>query len=141
MTQSAQHNNEIESRATRDVVERFYKAFIEDDMDAVYALVAEDFVISYPKSLPMAGSHHGHKGLQDVVNLVYQVWKSHTPHIERIIAQGNWAVGMAIAKGQIGDVTDVTMPLCEVYRVENGKIKEAKIFFWDTKFVCDCLGT
>ncbi len=117
----------------RAVLEGFLSAFKQGDVSGALAFVHEDFLATYPASLPMGGEWRGHKGMLELFGQIGAMWVGISSKVDRYICEGDHVVALCTTSGKVGvtRTTDVVMPIAEIYRIEDGKIREARPYFWD----------
>jgi ketosteroid isomerase-like protein len=82
-------------------VKHFFAAIGRGDKKALLALVAEDIEWIIPgKDWPLAGTHHGHAGLVDLLETASKTMETSTEPRE-FIAQGDRVLVVGFAKGKV----------------------------------------
>ena len=82
-------------------VKDFFAAIGRGDREALLALVAEDIEWIIPgEDWPLAGTHHGHAGLADLLDTASKSIETSTEPRE-FIAQGDRVLVVGFAKGKI----------------------------------------
>jgi len=121
------------------VIRRLYDAFFSHDFEAAMLLLDENVEIVYPDSVPMKGHHFGHSGLAALSEKIKTVWKDHTARVMEYVVDGDRVVAIVESSGRVGNDPNVVMPVCEIWRVKNGRAAEVRVFFWDTHFLVERL--
>ena len=83
-------------------VKNFLAALGRRDQQALLALVAEDLEWIIPgEDWPLAGTHRGHAGLQNLLQKANETVETSYPHPPEFIAQGDRVLVVGFAKGRI----------------------------------------
>jgi ketosteroid isomerase-like protein len=84
------------------IVKDFFAAMGSRDKQALLSLVAEDIEWIVPgKDWPLAGTHRGHAGLEDVLQKANEDVETTYPHPPEFIAQGDRVLVVGFATGKI----------------------------------------
>jgi ketosteroid isomerase-like protein len=110
------------------VVKDFFAAIGSGDKQRVLALVAEDIEWIVPgEDWPLAGTHRGHTGVEDVLQKASAEIETTYPQPPEFVAQGERVLVIGVATGKIKTtnkrfkddwVFDIT--------VQNGKLKSIR---------------
>jgi ketosteroid isomerase-like protein len=106
------------------IVKDFFAAMGSRDKQALLSLVAEDIEWIVPgKDWPLAGTHRGHAGLEDVLQKANEDVETTYPHPPEFIAQGDRVLVVGFATGKI-KATKKTFEDHWVFdiTVQNGKV-------------------
>jgi uncharacterized protein len=110
------------------IVKNFFAAMGGSDRQALLALVAEDIEWIIPgEDWPLAGTHHGHKGLTAVLQKASESVETSYPKPPEFIAQGDRVLVVGVATGKI-KATNKTFKDDWVFAitVRNGKLKSIR---------------
>lgn len=102
--------------------------------------VAEGCVIREAESLPYGGTHYGPEGFVHLVKTVFGLWRDCTLDIKNVWTDG---IDRMIHYSQMSGHTDkgsFSMPMVEYYKVEDGKMTEITILYFDTKLLAELAG-
>ena len=101
-----------------------------------------DFVLYEPESMPYGGEWHGPDGFRNFLKVMAETWSAMGPKTppELIEYQDTVVVMTTLearcrATGQV-----VTPPVCQVVRVHEGLLAQARMFYWDTVAINQALG-
>jgi ketosteroid isomerase-like protein len=84
-----------------ETVRDFFAAIGRGDREALLALVAEDIEWIIPgEGWPLAGAYHGHKGLDDLLEIASRSIETSTEPRE-FVAQGDRVLVVGVATGKI----------------------------------------
>ena len=101
----------------------------------------DDIRIIEADSLPYAGTFTGPDEFIGLTDKVFGAWDDVRQTTDHVIADGEHVVilgrfeGRGKATGQYFDV-----PLAAVWRLEDGKVREIRPFYFDTKLMHDAYG-
>jgi len=83
-------------------VKDFFAAIGRGDREGVLALVAEDIEWIIPgEDWPLAGTHHGHAGLADLVKTQSETMETSLMEPQEFVAQGDRVLVVGFARGKI----------------------------------------
>jgi hypothetical protein len=101
--------------------------------DDLAHVLAEDFVIVEPDSLPYGGSHRGHDGY---VKLMQQIGELFDLEFEPLrlhaLDEGTVLLHMRVTFSARGSANAVTLPVLELLDVEHGRVKRSEVYLSDT---------
>ena len=84
------------------IVKDFLAALGRRDKQGLLALVAEDIVWIIPgEDWPLAGTHRGHAGLEDLLRKANETVETSYPEPPEFIAQGDRVLVIGVATGKI----------------------------------------
>ena len=109
-------------------VKDFFAAIGRGDREALLALVAEDIEWIIPgKDWPLAGTHRGHAGLENVLQKANETVETSYPEPPEFIAQGDRVLVVGFATGKI-KATNRTFEDHWVFdiAVRNGKVTKIR---------------
>jgi ketosteroid isomerase-like protein len=129
------------------VLERFIQAEVEYFAAENAEFPAEEhldpeFVLYEPESMPYGGEWHGREGFKRFLGVMSRTWSEMGPlNPPELIEQGDTVVVLATLNAR-ARATDrvVQPPVCQVVRVRDGLLVEARMFYWDTATINDALG-
>ena len=123
------------------VVSAFLAAAAAGDRATMAALLAPDVTITEADSLPFGGTHVGLAGFEALVRRVFLLWRETRVEIERLIADGEHVVVLATMHARSkADGSALRMPIAEIWRLENGRVREIRPFYFDTQRFNEILG-
>lgn len=102
--------------------------------------VADSCVIREAESLPYGGTYHGPEGFVHLVRTVFGLWRDFTLDIKNVWTDG---IDRMIHYSEISGGTakgTFRMPMVEYYRVEDGKMTEITILYFDTQRLAELAG-
>jgi steroid delta-isomerase-like uncharacterized protein len=119
----------VSAEENKRLVRRFYQEIDDGNLDAMDALVAEDYKDHSPPPFP--GFAPGREGLKQVFRLFWEATPG-THEIEDQIAEGDKVVTRLLARGvHEGDLPGIpatgnqlTVTGTVIHRIENGKLAE-----------------
>ncbi|MEM7738067.1 MAG: nuclear transport factor 2 family protein [Deinococcota bacterium] len=116
-----------------ETVAAFYTALRSSNYAAVSALLDDDFTLQQASSLPYGGEYKGIEGIKTFFQLFFDVWENFSSQHVRYVDLDDHSV---LALSQISATTktgvDLDMPMTQIFRVNDGKLLEARPFYWDT---------
>ena len=84
------------------IVRNFFAAMGSGDEHGLLALVAKDIEWIIPgEGWPLAGTHHGHTGLTDLLQKASETLETSYPKPFEFVAQGDRVLVIGFAKGKI----------------------------------------
>jgi ketosteroid isomerase-like protein len=84
------------------IVKDFFAAMGSRDMQGLLALVAEDIEWIVPgEDWPLAGTHRGHKGLENLLQKANETVETSYPKPPEFVAQGDRVLVVGVATGKI----------------------------------------
>jgi hypothetical protein len=121
----------------KTIVAAFFTAAAANDQAAMAAILDPEVVVTEAESLPFGGRHVGFAAFQALVRRVYLLWRDTRVDVERLIGDGEYVVVLATMHARSkADGAALSMPIAEVWRLEHGRVKEIRPFYFDTrKFV------
>jgi ketosteroid isomerase-like protein len=118
----------MSSEENVQIVKDFFAAIGRSDRQAVLALSAEDIEWIIPgEDWPLAGTHHGHAGLADVLQKASEKVETSFPEPPEFVAQGDRVLVIGFATGKI-KATNKTFEDHWVFAitVRNGKVTKIR---------------
>ncbi len=120
----------------KQVVLDFYEAGARGDMDACFALLADDITWTNIGTTKFSGTYAGKQALVEQLlgPLFGQLKAGIASAIERLTAEGDVVVAQTAGTAETHDGTPYNNTYCQVIRIRDGKIAEVKEYF-DTALV------
>ena len=125
----------------KQLVLDFYAAGARGDMDACFAMLADDITWTNIGTTRFSGTYSGKEALvaQLLGPLFSQLKSGIASKIERLIAVDDVVVAQTNGSAETHDGTPYNNTYCQVIRVRDGKIAEVKEYF-DTALVNAVVG-
>ena len=117
-----------------DLARRFHDAVVSGDIDAVRDCVSDDFVLHEPPSLPYGGDYHGHEESARLGAVLSEVWEG-TDNVEVTLLDAGDDRVLSLVEGDVvarATGTPVSLRIAEIHTIRDGKIVDARVFYWDT---------
>jgi ketosteroid isomerase-like protein len=124
------------------IIKKLYEYLANGDRDAIYReLVADDFELNEPWSLPYGGTYRGKDCVRRALKRIVETWDDMEFEIIQYLANGDTVVVNAYL-GCTGKRTGrrFHMPLMEQWRIRDGRIIELRPFFFDTAKMAETFG-
>ena len=120
----------------KQLVLDFYAAGARGDMDACFAMVADDVTWTNIGHTKFSGTYAGKQALVEQLlgPLFGQLKAGIASEIERLTAEGDVVVAQTQGTAETHDGTSYNNTYCQVIRIRDGKIAEVKEYF-DTALV------
>lgn len=120
----------------KQVVLDFYEAGARGDMDACFALLADDITWTNIGTTKFSGTYAGKQALVEQLlgPLFGQLKAGIASEIERLTAEGDVVVAQTAGTAETHEGTPYNNSYCQVIRIHDGKIAEVKEYF-DTALV------
>ena len=121
------------SMTAAEILATVYQRMGEQDWDGVMALLSDDFKVVEPKSLPYGGLWEGKDALLRLYPAVMSNFDDPAPVIKEVIGGEVWAaviVDFTVTAKKTG--RRFTQTVSEVGRIEDGKVAELQIHYFDT---------
>lgn len=121
------------SMTAAEILATVYQRMGEQDWDGVMALLSDDFKVVEPKSLPYGGLWEGKDALLRLYPAVMSNFDDPAPVIKEVIGGEVWAaviVDFTVTAKKTG--RRFTQTVSEVGRIEDGKLAELQIHYFDT---------
>jgi len=116
-----------------EILGTVYERMGAGDWDGVMELLSDDFKVLEPESLPYGGVWEGKDAFQRLYPAVMGNFEDPMPVIKEVIGGKEWAaviVDFTVTSKKTG--RRFTQTVSEVGRVENGKLAEMQIHYFDT---------
>lgn len=125
----------------KQVVLDFYDAGARGDMDACFALLADDVTWTNIGSTKFSGTYIGKQAIVDDLlgPLFSQLKAGISSQIERLTAEGDIVVAQTSGTAETMDGTPYNNTYCQVIRIRDGQIAEVKEYM-DTALIDSVLG-
>lgn len=133
-------NAEVEKNI--EIVRKTYEAVQGGgNLDAFFADFSDDIVLHEPPSLPYGGEYAGRKMIEFGLAAIMGSFDNFAMQVHNFMGGGEYVAVHASITGQ-GKITKKTfaMPYIELWRLQNGKITEIKLFYYDTARILECYG-
>jgi len=126
------------ARLNKEIVLAFLDASERNDREAMKELLHPQVRIIEADSLPYGGVFEGAEGFIDLIRRVFSTWRDTRLSVQQVLADGDHVVILAQMSGR-GQAADkaFSMPIAEVWLLEDRKIKEVRPFYFDTKLLHD----
>jgi ketosteroid isomerase-like protein len=125
----------------KQIVLDFYAAGARGDMDACFALLADDITWTNIGSTKLSGTYSGKQTLinQLIGPLFSQLKAGIASEVERLTAESDIVVAQTSGSAETLDGVPYNNSYCQVVRIRNGKIAEVKEYF-DTELTSSVFG-
>ena len=119
------------SQQNLDVVRAAVDAFVAGDVEGVARLYRPDAnITAVPEGWPEPAPVEGREAVMRQFIRLQEDWEQHSMEIEREVAEGDWVViDLRWHTRGAGSGIPLTTNVAGAYRLEGGKIAEAR-FFW-----------
>lgn len=122
----------------KDIVQAFLDASQRGDEAAARELLHPDVQVIEAESLPYGGVANGPDEFIDLIRRAFTTWDDTRVSVQQILADGDTVVLMAEMSGRgRANGEAFTMAMVEIWRLENGRIREVRPFYFDTKRLHD----
>jgi uncharacterized protein len=122
------------------IVEAIFTALGAGDLAAAAAHFHSDVVIHEPPSLPYGGVFKGHEGFLDLFQRLATCYDNLSISPSAIADAGPFVMALTTLNGRSRTTgAEISMPLCEVFVVRDGKIADIRPFYWDTAATVEVL--
>lgn len=130
------------SEANKQIVLDFYAAGARGDMDACFALLADDVVWTNIGTTRFSGTFDGKQALVEQLlgPLFGQLKAGIASTIENLTAEGDTVVAQTSGRAETVDGKAYNNSYCQVIRIRDGKIAAVKEYF-DTALVDAVFGS
>ncbi len=125
----------------KQVVLDFYEAGARGDMDACFALLADDVTWTNIGSTKFSGTYIGKQALaEDLLGPLFSQLKSGiSSQIERLTAEGDSVVAQTSGTAETMNGTPYNNTYCQVIRIRDGQIVDVKEYM-DTALIDSVFG-
>ena len=119
------------------LVRRLYEDARVGDWEAVASSMSDDLVIHEAPALPYGGEWRGRHALRDLYTAVVGLWDAPVIEQDALTSDGDGNVGAVVRLTTTSRHSGerVTHRIAEVNRVEQGKVVEMRIFYFDEALV------
>jgi ketosteroid isomerase-like protein len=127
--------------ANKQVVLDFYEAGARGDMDACFALLADDVKWTNIGSTKFSGTYIGKQAIAENLlgPLFSQLKAGIDSQIERLTAEGDFVVAQTSGTAETMDGTPYNNTYCQVIRICDGRIADVKEYM-DTALIDSVFG-
>ena len=125
----------------KQVVLDFYEAGARGDMDACFALLADDVTWANIGSTKFSGTYIGKQAIaEDLLGPLFSQLKAGiSSQIERLTAEGDIVVAQTSGPAETMDGTPYNNTYCQVIRIRDGQIADVKEYM-DTALIDSVFG-
>ena len=125
----------------KQVVLDFYEAGARGDMDACFALLADDVTWTNIGSTKFSGTYIGKQAIaEDLLGPLFgQLKAGISSQIERLTAEGDIVVAQTSGTAETMDGTPYNNTYCQVIRIHDGQIADVKEYM-DTALIDSVFG-
>jgi len=125
----------------KQIVLDFYEAGAKGDMDACFALLADDVTWTNIGSTKFSGTYIGKQALADDLlgPLFSQLKAGISSQIERLTAEGDSVVAQTSGTAETMNGTPYNNTYCQVIRIRDGQIVDVKEYM-DTALIDSVFG-
>jgi hypothetical protein len=133
--------SDMGTEENKQIIEEFYEAGARGDMDACFALLADDIIWTNIGSTKYSGTYIGKQALVEQLlgPLFGQLKAGISSSIENMIAEGDFVVAQTTGSAETKDGKPYNNSYCQVIRIREGKIAEVKEYF-DTELTTSVFG-
>ncbi len=126
------------SQANKKIAQDFLAALLRGDREGMRPYLHPELEVLEPASLPYGGVWKGPEGIFAMSEKVFSVWKDCQVTVRDMLADGDKVVGLYEMRG-VGRSSGIpfTVHITEVMRVQDGRIREIEVFYFDTKMLHD----
>ena len=124
-----------------DIIRKAYDDFNSGNVDAVLESWADDihWEGSSSEEVPGGGTYHGKQDAAQTLARIPENFESFQSPGDEFIESGDTVVVLGHAEGRAkSSGTEFEVPFVHVWRLEDGKIKRAQLFF-DTAVIVDAV--
>ncbi len=115
------------------IIQDFYERLQQRGHESAFGLLAPDFVLHQAESLPYAGVYRGVEGVKKFFSVFFQIWQTfHSDKIEYFSLDDERVLALSQVRATAKTGHQIDMPMAQVFSVRNGRILEARPFYWDT---------
>ncbi len=126
------------SPSNKDIVLAFLDASRRGDEEVMKGLLDPDVEVIEADSLPYGGVSKGADGFLKLIRRVFKTWENTEVSVHQVLAEGDHVVLLAEMSGRGRESGKAfSMPIAEVWRLQDGKIREVRPFYFDTKLLHD----
>ena len=126
------------SNSNKDIVLAFLDASVRGDEEAMRDLLHPDVQFIEADSLPYGGISEGPEDIIELIRRIFKTWEDTDVTVQQVLGDGDRVVLLAEMTGR-GRTTGTAfqMPIAEIWLLDNGKIKQMRPFYFDTKLLHD----
>ena len=126
------------SQSNKKIVQDFLAAVLRGDREGMRPHLHPELEVVEPASLPYGGVWKGHEGMFALSEKVFSVWKDCQVTVRDMVADGDKVIGLYEMRGA-GRASGIPFKVhvTEVMRIQDGKIKDIEVFYFDTKMLND----
>lgn len=130
------------SEENAELVRGFVSAFRDGQVDDALSALSEDVVVHEAPNTPYPGDHHGRAGFAALAKAYGQIWDVQQAHGPEIFPAGNDRALLLAHSDVLVKPTGqpLTFRVAEIYTIENGKIRDIRVHYWDTAEMAEATG-
>ncbi|MGB1867848.1 MAG: nuclear transport factor 2 family protein [Porticoccaceae bacterium] len=129
------------SMTAAEVLGTMYQRMGEQDWEGMMEMMADDFKVIEPDSLPYGGVWEGKDAMQRLYPAVVSCFDEFSPVIKEVIGGVEWAtvvVDLTLVSKTTG--RRFVQTVMEVGRIQDGKVAELQIHYFDTAEIAREIG-
>ena len=129
------------SAENKQVVLDFYEAGARGDMDACFALLADDITWTNIGSTKFSGTYIGKQAIvEDLLGPLFgQLKAGISSQLEHLTAEGDTVVAQTLGTAETLDGTPYNNTYCQIIRIRGGQIADVKEYM-DTALIDSVFG-
>jgi len=121
-----------------ETVAKLFELTGNGDWDAVAEHMHPDFEVTEPECLPFGGTYRGVAGFAELFRKVFvDTFAEFTPQAVELTEGPNHVVSLLAIHIVTKDGRTLDTRLAEVFRFEDGKLREVLPHYYDTKAIAD----
>lgn len=125
-----------QDETNKALVKQLFASILDDDREAVKALLAPDVVVHEAESMPYGGTYHGHEGYFDLLRKLNECWIGlHAQDWHYTAGDGDVAARCLLTGTSRVSGREISQQIIELWTVKSGKLAEGRIFYFDTHAV------
>lgn len=115
------------------IIKEFYERLQQRDYEKAFSLLAPDFTLHQAESLPYAGVYRGAEGIKKFFSAFFHIWQTfRSDETEYFSLDDERVLALSQVRATAKTGHQIDMPMAQVFTVRNGKMLEARPFYWDT---------
>lgn len=128
-------------KSARQVVDDAYAAlFGSGDLEGFLGDFDEQSIMIEAESLPYGGTYHGKTAIRAAIQNVFGYWKDFAFDIESIAYGDDYVMAYGrFSATSVKTGKQVSFPLAEVWKINNGRVVLVNPIYGDTKQAVDAL--
>lgn len=110
----------------------------EASFDLLAPFFAPHVELHQADALPYGGIWRGHDGMTQFFLRMGQIWESFDMVDQKFLATGETAVVLTQVRARARATgRELSFPILQAIKTENGRITEVRPFYWDTRAIAD----